>query len=117
MFSLTLICFHHEYCAFIIITRYREELSSLLEGLGLAGLRFEPGMCEPSFNCLPGPLQITRTASAAYSIYESGLYLFITLCFIVTNTPIYFVEGDIFNDDRIANKIIHWIKIGGKLSI
>ena len=96
---------------------FRVAMSPLLDGLGMAGVKFEEDIYMKQFCCIGRALEISRTSNlSTYYLYETGLYLIVTLIFIVTNTPIYFTEADVLFEDRIANKIVSWIKIGGKLS-
>ena len=97
----------------------REQAAPLLEYLGMAGLSFEPGSYAPVLCCMQRPLEITRTSAPVDckpSRYESGLYMCCALYYIFSDTPIYFTEHDVHNNNCIANKLVQWIKDRGKMA-
>ena len=97
----------------------REQVAPLLESLGVAGLHFEPTSYAPALFCMDRALEITRASEPDGfnpSRYESGIYMMVALYYIFSDTPIYFTENDVHNNNCIANKIIHWIKERGKIN-
>ena len=89
-----------------------------LEFLGLGDLHFETESYDQVFWCLGRRAfdlcQIDSSPNApSSSMYQSGIYLFALLAFIITSTPIYFLESDCI--DCLAEKIVMWMKNGGQL--